>query len=101
MRYKVVKKTYISSDKPVNNYYVMYEKKVWWKKESVWRYCKEFTYASCDTFSGEPVKRSSLTKAEDYIKIQMRVDNDEFEPEDIKIYECRDTKLNKILENEK
>jgi hypothetical protein len=27
----------------------------------------------------------------------MRIDNDEFEPEDIKIYECRDTKLDKIL----
>lgn len=97
MRYKVVKKTYISNDKPVSNYYVMYEKKVWWKKEPVWRYCKEFTYTSYDTFSGEPVKRPTLTEAEDYIKIQMRVDNDEFAPEDIKIYECRDTKLDKIL----
>ena len=97
MRYKVVKKTYISNDKPVSNYYVMYEKKVWWKKELVWRYCKEFTYASYDSFSGEPVKRHTLTEAEDYIKIQMRVDNDEFAPEDIKIYECRDTKLDKIL----
>ena len=97
MKYKVVKKTYISNDKPVSNYYVMYEKKVWWKKEPVWRYCKEFTYASYDTFSGEPVKRPTLTEAEDYIKIQMRVDNDEFTPEDIKIYECRDTKLDKIL----
>ena len=97
MRYKVVKKTYISNDKPVSNYYVMYEKKVWWKKELVWRYCKEFTYASYDSFSGEPVKRPTLTEAEDYIKIQMRVDNDEFTPEDIKIYECRDTKLDKIL----
>lgn len=97
MRYKVVKKTYISNDKPVSNYYVMYEKKVWWKKELVWRYCKEFTYASYDSFSGEAVKRHTLTEAEDYIKIQMRVDNDEFAPEDIKIYECRDTKLDKIL----
>jgi hypothetical protein len=97
MRYKVVKKTYISNDKPVSKYYVMYEKKVWWKKEPVWRYCKEFTYASYDTFSGEPVKRSNLVEAEDYIKIQMRIDNDEFAPEDIKIYECRDTKLDKIL----
>ena len=97
MRYKVVKKTYISNDKPVSNYYVMYEKKVWWKKETVWRYCKEFTYASYDSFSGEPVKRHTLTEAEDYIKIQMRVDNDEFAPEDIKIYECRDVKLDKIL----
>jgi hypothetical protein len=97
MRYKVVKKTYISNDKPVSKYYVMYEKKVWWKKEPVWRYCREHTYTSYDSWRGEPVKRNNLVEAEDYIKIQMRIDNDEFEPEDIKIYECRDTKLDKIL----
>ncbi len=97
MRFKVVKKTFIFNDKVSEYYYVQYEKRVWWKKEPVWRYCKEFTYASYDTFSGEPVKRSNLVEAEDYIKIQMRIDNDEFAPEDIKIYECRDTKLDKIL----
>jgi hypothetical protein len=32
MRYKVVKETHICDDKPVSSYYVMYEKKVWWKK---------------------------------------------------------------------
>ena len=101
MRYKVVKKTYINDDKPVSKYYVMYEKKVWWKKEPVWRYCREHTNVTYDSWRGEPVKRSNLVEAEDYIKIQMRIDNDEFAPEDIKIYECRDTKLNKILENEK
>ena len=84
----------------------MYEKKVWWKKEPVWRYCEEFTYEPFDILPGcNPVKRPTLIEAEDYIKIQMRIDNNEFAPEDIKIYECiqqcRDTKLNKILENEK
>ena len=97
MRYKVVKKTYISNDKPVSNYYVMYEKKVWWKKEPVWRYCREFTYASYDSWRGEPVKRSNLVEAEDYIKVQMKLKNGDFKDEDIKIYECRDSKLEKIL----
>lgn len=97
MRYKIVKKTYISGDKPVNSYYVMYEKKVWWKKEPVWRYCREHTYSSQDSFFGDPVKRCSLTAAEDYINIRMRIDNNEFTPEDIKIYECRDSKLKKLL----
>jgi hypothetical protein len=97
MRYKIVKKTAISNDKPVNLYYVMYEKKVWWKKEPVWRYCREYTYSSQDSFFGDPVKRYSLTEAEDYINIQMRIGNNEFAPEDVKIYECRDSKLNKIL----
>lgn len=97
MRYKVVKKTYISSDKPVNNYYVMYEKKVWWKKEPIWRYCREDTYVTYDSWIGEPVKRSNLVEAEDYIKIQMKLKNGDFKDEDIKIYECRDSKLEKIL----
>jgi len=103
MRYKVVKKTQISHHHKgtITNYFVMYEKKVWWKKEPVWRYCREFTYASYDSWRGEPVQRGSLVEAEDYIKIQMRIDNKEFTTEDIKIYECRDSKLNKILENEK
>ena len=97
MRFKVVKKTYISDDKPFIKYYVMYEKKVWWKKETVWRYCREHTYVTYDSWRGEPVKRSNLVEAEDYIKIQMKLKNGDFKDEDIKIYECRDSKLEKIL----
>lgn len=97
MRFKVVKKTYISDDKPVSKYYVMCEKKVWWKKEPVWRYCREHTYVTYDSWRGEPVKRSNLVEAEDYIKVQMKLKNGDFKDEDIKIYECRDSKLEKIL----
>ena len=97
MRYKIVKKTYISDDKPVIRYYVMYEKKLWWKKEPVWRYCREHTYVTYDSWIGEPVKRVTLTEAEDYIKVQMKLNNGDFKDEDIKIYECRDSKLEKIL----
>jgi len=97
MRYKIVKKTYISDDKPVIRYYVMYEKKLWWKKEPVWRYCREHTYVTYDSWIGEPVKRVTLTEAEDYIKVQMKLQNGDFKDEDIKIYECRDSKLEKIL----
>lgn len=97
MRFKVVKKTYISDDKPFIKYYVMYEKKVWWKKEPVWRCCREHTYVTYDSWRGEPVKRSNLVEAEDYIKIQMKLKNGDFKDEDIKIYECRDSKLEKIL----
>jgi hypothetical protein len=75
----------------------MYEKKVWWKKEPVWRYCREHTYVTYDSWRGEPVKRSNLVEAEDYIKIQMKLKNGDFKDEDIKIYECRDSKLEKIL----
>jgi hypothetical protein len=70
----------------------MYEKKVWWKKEPVWRHCKESNH----DYSTQ-VKRSILKEAEDYILLQMRIDNGDFQPEDIKIYECRDSKLNRIL----
>lgn len=92
MRYKVVKETHIYNDKPINDYYVMYEKKVWWKKELVWRYCRENTYNP-----SVPVKRETLLEAENYIKLQIRISSGEFNPEDIKIYECRDSKLEKIL----
>ena len=97
MRYKIVKKSYVYNDKIHNNYYVMYETKVWWKKEPVWKYCKEFTYASYDSWIGDPVVRDTLEKAEEYIKLQMRINNGDFDPEDVKIYECRDSKLNNIL----
>ena len=53
MRYKIVKKSYVYNDKIHNNYYVMYETKVWWKKEPVWKNCKEFTYASYDSWIGD------------------------------------------------
>lgn len=97
MRYKIQKKSYISNDKICDTYYVLYEKKLWWKKTPVWKHCREFTYASYDTFSGEAVQRSTIQEAEDYINSQMKKQNGDLDPVDIKIYECRDSKLNKIL----
>jgi hypothetical protein len=92
MRYKIVKHYYTGSDRVIEYFYVMCEKKVWWKKELVWRRCKENNYDYTID-----VHRSSLKEAEDYILLQMKIDNGDFQPEDIKIYECRDSKLNKIL----
>lgn len=92
MRYKIVKHYYTGSDRVTEYFFVMYEKKVWWKKEPVWRHCKESSY---DHYN--QVKRGTLKEAEDYILLKMKIDNGDFEPEDIKIYECRDSKLNKIL----
>lgn len=97
MRYKVVKKTFVYSESVEELYFVQYEKKVWWKKEPVWRWCRERTYLSYDSWSGEPVSRNTLKEAEDYIKVQMKLQNGDFKDEDIKIYECRDSKLEKIL----
>jgi len=92
MRYKIVKHYYTHNDKVTELFYVMYEKKVWWKKELVWRRCKENNYDY-----KKNVYRNTLKEAEDYILLQMKIDNGDFDPEDIKIYECRDSKLNKIL----
>ena len=92
MRYKIVKHYYTGSDRVLEYFFVMYEKKVWWKKEPVWRHCKEYNH----DYSTQ-VKRGILKEAEDYILLQMKIDNGDFQPEDIKIYECRDSKLNKIL----
>jgi hypothetical protein len=69
----------------------------WWKKEPVWRWCREQTYSSYDSWRGSLVSRNTLKEAEDYIKVQMKLNNGDFKDEDIKIYECRDSKLEKIL----
>ena len=98
MRYKIQKSSYVRDGKVKDFYYVLYEKKVWWRKEPVWRNCSEFTYSSYDTWSGEWVRRDTLVEAEAYIKEQMlKNDIKGLGPVDIKIYECRDSKLNKIL----
>ena len=92
MRYKIVKHYHTYYDRVTEYFFVMYEKKVWWKKEPVWRHCKESNH---DYWI--QVKRGILKEAEDYILLQMKIDNGDFQPEDIKIYECRDSKLDKIL----
>lgn len=96
MRYKIQKQSRPFGDAIRDYYYVLYEKKVWWKKEPIWKYCREHTYASYSSLNGERVYRNVVDEAEKYIKIRM-IEDDGFEPEDIKIYECRDSKLNKIL----
>jgi hypothetical protein len=63
MRYKIVKHYYTelaSSDRVLEYFFVMYEKKVWWKKEPVWRHCKESNH---DYWI--QVKRGILKEAED------------------------------------
>lgn len=91
MRYKIVKKTYIYNCKLYYKYDIMYEKKLWWKKTPVWRPCWEHD---------RKVSKDTIQEAEEYISIQIRKNNGDFDPEDIKIYECRDSKLNKILNQE-
>ena len=100
MRYKIVKRKYRDGATIHVSYYVMKEVKRWYHRKPVWRYCRETTYASYDSWNGEPVRRESLLEAEQYIKDMMKADDENLQPEDIKIYECRDLKLNKILENE-
>lgn len=97
MRYKVVKKKFVYSENVEERYFIQYEKKVWWKKSPVWRWCREKTYSSYDSWRGEPVSRNTLKEAEDYIKVQVKLQNGDFKDEDIKVYECRDSKLEKIL----
>ena len=97
MRYKVVKHLYRSNEKVFENFQVMKEVKKWYSKNTKWVYCREFTYASMDSYRGEIVTRDTLQAAEDYIKDMMRADDLEFGTTDVRIYECRDSKLNKIL----
>lgn len=96
MRYKIQKQSRAFGDSIRDYYYVLYEKKVFWKREPIWKYCREHTYASYSSLNGERVYRNTVDESEKYIKIRM-IEDDGFEPEDIKIYECRDSKLEKIL----
>lgn len=95
MRYKVVRKEVIFDEKLEERFYVMKEYKPWWSKTPRWKNCREFTYASHDTWTGEPVVRNTLKEAEKYINAQILEKN--LKMEDIKIYECRDSKLDKLL----
>jgi hypothetical protein len=95
MRYKIVRKEVIFDEKLGEKFYLMYEHKPWWSKSKRWKNCKEFTYASYDSWTGEPVVRNTLTEAEKYINAQIL--SKDLKVEDIKIYECRDSKLDKIL----
>jgi hypothetical protein len=98
MRYKIVKEKQRNESVIHESYYVMKEVKRWYHRKPVWRYCREFTYASYDSWSGEYVRRKTLKEAEDYIRDMMKADVTDLQPEEIRIYECRDTKLDKILD---
>lgn len=97
MRYKVVKREVLIDYVPTDRYYVMKEVKRWYHRKPIWKYCKEFTYASYDTWNGERVVRNTLKEAEEYIKKRMKADNHNSEPQDIKVYECRSSKIDKVL----
>lgn len=95
MRYKIVRKEDVFDEKLRERFFVMCEYKPWWSRTLRWEYCREFTYASMDTMRGEPVVRDTLSKAEQYIKSKLLEQN--LTEEDVRIYECRDSKLDKIL----
>lgn len=95
MRYKIVRKEDVFDEKLRERFFVMYEYKPWWSRTTRWGYCRESTYASDDSWKGVPVVRDTLAKAEQYINSRLLEEN--LTQEDVKIYECRDSKLDKIL----
>jgi len=98
-RYKIVKKTSRNGE-DINEYYnILKEVKRWYRSKPTWKYCREFTYASYDSARGERVRRGSLKTAEEYVKNMMNADNIGNTSQDIKIYECRNSKIDKLLDN--
>lgn len=95
MRYKIVRKEDVFDEKLRERFFVMQEYKPWWSRTPRWKHCREFTYASHDSWTGEPVVRDTLAKAEQYINSLLLQQN--LTQEDVKIYECRNSKLDKIL----
>ena len=98
MRYKIQKEPYVHNNKIYDRYYVLYEKKVWWKRKTVWKYCREWTYSSMDDWQGDRISFNLLKDAENFIIERMKIDNVDLSIKDIKIYECREEKLDKLLQ---
>lgn len=96
MKYKIVRKEYLYKEEVYERFYVMYESMAWWRKPK-WKHCREFTYASYDDWIGEKVIRNTLAEAESYINSLFLQEKLELESEDVRIYETRESKLNKIL----
>lgn len=93
MRYKIVRKEFLYKEQVIDRFHVMYESKAWWRKPK-WKYCREFTYPTYDDWIGEKVVRNTLAEAESYINSQFL--KEKLESEDVRIYETRESKLNKI-----
>lgn len=88
MRYKIVKEEVLIDYTLTDKYYIMKEVKRWYHRKPVWKYCREY---------GEIVVRNTLKEAEEYVKKRIKADNYKGEIKDIKIYECRSSKIDKVL----
>ncbi len=97
MRYKIQNEPYVHNNVLYDRYYVLQETKVWWKRKPIWKYVREWTYASMDDWKGCPVRFNTQQEAENFIIQKMKIDNADLSVKDIKIYECRDIKIDKIL----
>lgn len=90
-RYKIVRKEYFSGHELKERFYVMYEHKPWWSKKKVWKNCYEL-------YGGYPVVyRNTIEEAEQYIELLIK--SQSLAEEDVKIYECRGSKIDKVLDN--
>jgi len=94
-RYKIVKKTSRYSEQIREYYNIMKEVKRWYRSKPMWKYCMEYTYDSYHR-----VSRNTLKEAEKYVQNMMNADNIGNTSQDIKIYECRDSKIDKLLKDE-
>jgi hypothetical protein len=84
-KYKIVEVDYRWGEEVLTKYYVMWLGKKWYNFKDKWHYCREYTYASYDTYGGERVSRSTLEDAELYVTNMCKTLN---KPKDIKIIEC-------------
>ncbi len=95
MKYKIVKKTK-RVDSTINEcYYIMKEVKSRFSKKLKWKYVKH-------TSNGKhiPSRKSFQYKseAENYVKDLIEADKTITGIQDVKIYECRDSNIDKLLD---
>ena len=100
MAYKITKEPSFYNGVVREKFGIMVERKRLFSKKTKWVYLREFTYASYDTWNGERVYRGTLKEAEDYVKLLLDIsDYNLLDKVDVGVYESRDTKLNKILDD--
>jgi hypothetical protein len=98
MAYKITKEPSFYNGVVRDKFGIMVERKRLFSKKTKWVYLREFTYASYDTWNGERVYRDTLKEAEDYVKLLLNIsDHNLLDKVDVGVYESRDIKLNRIL----
>lgn len=95
MRYKIIKKVRRHNENVFEHYYIQKEVKPWYSKKMKWKYIWTTDYVG-----HHRVHFGDLKGAEDFIKKMIEADNRDYNTEDVKIIETRESTIDKLLTDE-